>query len=49
MNLPNAPVAYPAKPLSYSPATTANIGDHMELALVDGLISADNGMFDLYA
>ena len=49
VDLPNAQVAYPAKPLSYSPATTAKIGDHMELALVDGLTSADDGMFDLYA
>ena len=49
MSLPDAPVAYPNKPLTYTQAASANVGDHMELALVDGLISDDGGMFDLYA
>ena len=49
VSLPDAPVAYPNKPLSYTQATSANVGDHMELALVDGLTSDDGGMFDLYA
>ena len=49
MSLPNAPVAYPNKALSYTQASSATIGDHMELALVDALISDDGGMFDLYA
>ena len=49
MSLPDAPVVYPNKPLSYTQATSANVGDHMELALVDGLTSDDGGMFDLYA
>jgi len=48
-SLPIAAVAYPIKPLSYTPATSANIGDHMELALVDGLDESEDGMFDLYA
>ena len=48
-SLPYSTVEYPAKALSYTTTSTANIGDHMELTLVDELVSAEGGMFDLYA